>query len=208
MVERVAKKQRLKVYKIFFVLMFSSILSFASQTNQLIEVKSRGGSNAWLVAYERDDNGAWIEVFKTKAILGKNGITQNKKEGDGATPLGLFELKSGFGISQVDTLLPYRVLDGSEHWVDDVNSAHYNTLQTTKSDWSSSEHLISEDLAYRYVVVVEYNTEPIVSGLGSAIFIHVHKGKPTAGCVAVSEDVMVKILKWLNPAKNPKIIIK
>ena len=59
--------------------------------------------------------------------------------------------------------------------------------------------MTTETVAYKYVAVVEYNTANIVKGAGSAIFLHCSKGRPTAGCVSVSEESMVKILGLIKP---------
>ena len=66
-------------------------------------------------------------------------------------------------------------------------------------DWKSAEDLTSETVAYKYVAVIEYNTDNIVNGAGSAIFLHCSKGRPTSGCISVSEDAMVKILGLIKP---------
>ena len=62
---------------------------------------------------------------------------------------------------------------------------------------------------FRYIVVVEYNTDPIVKGAGSAIFIHAWRseGKPTAGCVAMAEEDVRRLIERLDPKLNPHIVI-
>jgi len=56
--------------------------------------------------------------------------------------------------------------------------------------------------------VIDFNTQR-TPYKGSAIFFHIapYSGRGTAGCVGVGEGDLVKILKWINPSKNPKIII-
>ena len=72
-------------------------------------------------------------------------------------------------------------------------------------DFKSAEHLYDHKIAYKYGLVINYNTENIMKGKGSAIFFHVSTNGPTHGCVSVDEDTMVKILKILKP--YAKIII-
>jgi L,D-peptidoglycan transpeptidase YkuD (ErfK/YbiS/YcfS/YnhG family) len=49
---------------------------------------------------------------------------------------------------------------------------------------------------------------PIVKGKGSAIFLHVWKDRgSTVGCVAMPEEIVLKILAWLDPAKKPLIVM-
>jgi D-alanyl-D-alanine dipeptidase len=65
-----------------------------------------------------------------------------------------------------------------------------------------------DDDQYKYGVVIEYNMHPIVKGKGSAIFLHVWKsGDSTLGCVSMSEEMILSILGWLDPAKKPLIIM-
>ena len=54
---------------------------------------------------------------------------------------------------------------------------------------------------------IDYNRWPAVPGKGSAFFLHVTNGAPTAGCVAVPQASLLAIMKWLNPAARPLISI-
>ena len=66
-----------------------------------------------------------------------------------------------------------------------------------------------DDNLYKIGFVIEYNTESRVSGKGSAIFVHIWRSynSPTLGCVAMSEKDLAELLEWLDPLKNPVIII-
>ena len=44
-------------------------------------------------------------------------------------------------------------------------------------------------------------------GAGSAFFLHVAVGAPTAGCVSIPADQLVRILHWLAPDRHPRILI-
>ena len=94
------------------------------------------------------------------------------------------------------------------YWVDDPNSKYYNKRVEgiSNKDWSSAEHM-SEISSYKYGFVIEYNTNPIKKGAGSAIFFHISHNSPTAGCVSVSEDKVLAYLKKLDKSKNPYILI-
>ena len=146
------------------------------------------------------------------AFLGEKGMKYygDVYEMDMCTLTGSYSLTEAFGIyKNPGTKLPYRVLDGSEHWIDDENSPYYNTMQfgDPNGRWTSSEHLSSMGASYNYSIVIDYNRWPVIPGKSSAIFLHVSVGVPTWGCVAVSEDKMVKILNWLDPASNPRILL-
>jgi len=161
---------------------------------------------------KRHDN--WRMAFgPLDAVIGKNGFApaEEKREGDGKTPSGIYPLKMTFGYNEtVKTKMPYRQALADDIWVDDPQADDYNrwtNIQETKA--ASYEMMKREDDQYKYGVVIEYNTDPVIKGNGSAIFLHIWKGKgiPTAGCVAVSEEDIIKILGWLDPKALPVIIM-
>jgi L,D-peptidoglycan transpeptidase YkuD (ErfK/YbiS/YcfS/YnhG family) len=55
--------------------------------------------------------------------------------------------------------------------------------------------------------VIAYNTAR-VPGRGSAVFLHVGTGSATAGCVSLPKSELLKVLHWLRPADNPRIVIR
>jgi L,D-peptidoglycan transpeptidase YkuD (ErfK/YbiS/YcfS/YnhG family) len=58
--------------------------------------------------------------------------------------------------------------------------------------------------AYDFGAVMGYNTAR-TPGLGSAIFLHLTIGTPTAGCVTLPTGELLETLAWLNPAASPQI---
>jgi L,D-peptidoglycan transpeptidase YkuD (ErfK/YbiS/YcfS/YnhG family) len=63
----------------------------------------------------------------------------------------------------------------------------------------SAEALLRDDDAYDVIVVLGHNDAPPVPGRGSAIFLHLSEGRPTAGCIAVDRQDMLKLLPLLSP---------
>lgn len=147
----------------------------------------------------------------TTAYIGKNGVTTNKQEGDGKTPIGEFELGIILGThTNVENKngLEYKQITEELYWVDDIKSKYYNQLvDITKKtkDWNSAEHLIDYPIQYEYLVEIKANPKNIPTK-GSAIFLHCTNNKSTAGCVAVDRNVMKKIIE--NIDKNTKIKIE
>lgn len=149
--------------------------------------------------------------IKTTAYIGKNGVTTNKKEGDGKTPLGEFELGITLGkyektnnINEIN----YMQITENLYWVDDIKSKYYNQLvdiTKTAKDWNSAEHLIDYPIQYEYLIEIKTNPKNIQSK-GSAIFLHCTNNKPTAGCVAIDRNIMKKIIE--NIDEKTKIIIE
>jgi L,D-peptidoglycan transpeptidase YkuD (ErfK/YbiS/YcfS/YnhG family) len=158
-------------------------------------------------------SGHWRQVMgPVPAVLGKRGISLDSREGDMKSPAGMFYIGRSFGWGAKPTgiKLPFTHTTPYDYWVDDVTSADYNRWETWYGDphtqWKSFERLKIPE--YQYAAVIRYNTEPIVKGRGSAIFFHIWPGEDghTAGCTAVSKQNVLKVLKWLDPAKRPVII--
>jgi L,D-peptidoglycan transpeptidase YkuD (ErfK/YbiS/YcfS/YnhG family) len=166
-----------------------------------------------LYAMEKRENN-WQTAFEpVDAVIGRNGFAKagEKREGDGRTPSGIYPLKMTFGYDPtVVAKMPYRQTLADDIWVDDPNADDYNRwVKKTETRAASYEIMKRNDNLYKYGVVIEYNTAPVIKGNGSAIFLHIWKGKgiPTAGCVAVSEEDIIKILGWLDPKASPIIIM-
>lgn len=164
-------------------------------------------------ALERRDD-TWRQAFgPIAAVIGRNGFAPpgEKREGDGRSPTGIFPLKLVFGYGEMSpTRMPYRQAREQDLWADDPESPDYNRwVEKGKTTAASFERLRRDDDLYKYGIVIGYNTDPIVKGHGSAIFFHVWRGpgSSTAGCVAVAEDDLLKILAWLEPAASPMIIM-
>ena len=157
-------------------------------------------------------SGAWQLVFPAFAgSIGEKGFAAigEKREGDGKTPSGIFPLGIAFGYDpSVATKMFYRQATEDDFWVDDVNSEDYNKWVKGQPSAASWEKMKREDDQYKYGVVIEYNTRPVVKGKGSAIFLHVWKpGESTSGCVSTSEEMVLKILGWLDPGRKPLVVM-
>lgn len=177
-----------------------------SASAQLIVVDS-SQSSCEVYFYEKK-NDVWLQKRTSYGIIGKNGATDNKREGDGCTPKGLYSFGIGFGTEPIDTQIEYKIINNNCYWVDDSQSEYYNQwVESDVIEWNSAEHMIEYSEAYHYGVAINYNTNPIVFGAGSAIFVHCMSGSYTAGCIGIPENDMIFIFEWLNSTSNPCIII-
>ncbi len=183
-------------------------LKTVSGNRQLILVTANGysTSNATIQTFEKDGSGKWNQVLNTSGFLGKNGFGK-QKEGDGKTPIGKYTIGTGFGQKgNPGTKLPWRDITSDDVWVDDSDSPLYNTWQSkskTEGQWKSAENMTHR--LYTYGFVINYNTQR-TPGKGSAIFLHTGSSY-TLGCVATSQSNVVSIMKWLDPSKNPVIVM-
>ena len=147
---------------------------------------------------------------KIKCVIGKNGITKNKKEGDLKTPTGIFKLEKIFyrkdRIKFIKTTLKKNYIKKNDGWCDDPASKYYN--RKIKFPFkSSAEKLWRKDSIYDLIIVLNYNFNPIIKNKGSAIFLHICKKNyaPTKGCVAINKKDMMNLL--VNIKSNTKLII-
>ena len=162
-----------------------------------------------VLAYERIDK-EWNMVHITQGFVGRNGVITEKREGDGSTPIGDYTFGMAFGVADdPGSKLKYTKLTDNDVWVDDVKSKFYNQwsqMDNPDIDWDSIEHLIKYPEAYKYVLSINYNTDPIIPGNGSAIFLHCSTDRPTAGCISVSDDSMVFFLKFVDEITQISIL--
>ena len=150
-----------------------------------------------------------IEDFIFKCSVGKNGLSKLKKEGDLKTPKGIFGLEHLYfrndRIKQPLTKLKSIKIKKSMGWCDEPNNKKYNKLiQTNKK--ISHEKLFRKDSKYDLLIPIKYNSNKIIPGMGSCIFLHLTKDyKPTKGCIAIKKKDFLIMLKLIN--KNTKIKI-
>jgi L,D-peptidoglycan transpeptidase YkuD (ErfK/YbiS/YcfS/YnhG family) len=176
---------------------------------QLVTVTAASyhATRAVLTAYRRAD-GRWRRVFGPWAAwIGRNGMAPPgaKREGDGRTPSGTFGFGFFFGVDpDPGVLFPYRRVHAYDFWDDDPASPLYNLWVDASQANPGADPEPMDVSAYDYGAVIAYNTTR-TPGLGSAIFLHINIGTPTAGCVTLPVSELLKILRWLNPADSPRI---
>lgn len=133
------------------------------------------------------------------AVIGKNGLTTHKREGDLCTPVGHFTLRKVYyradRIEPPVSALPVVPMTQHDGWCDDPTSLFYNQFITCPHP-DRHEALWREDHVYDLVVVIGYNDDPPIAGHGSAIFMHLQRPErtPTEGCVALTEQDLRAVL--------------
>ena len=187
----------------------------AGESNQMLLVVGNKTElfSAKIYPFEKH-NGKWSLIDKPiDSTIGKNGfaLPGKKKEGDGKTPSGIYPLEFAFGYSPgIRTKMNYLQSTEDDVWIDDADSVDYNQwVKRGRINANSFEDMKRNDNKYKYGIVIGYNRNPVIRGLGSAIFFHVWGGKEksTAGCIAMSEENIITILEWLDPSKKPLVIM-
>jgi L,D-peptidoglycan transpeptidase YkuD (ErfK/YbiS/YcfS/YnhG family) len=188
----------------------------AASVRQVIIVNARKAQDnvGVLTAYSRMGT-CWTRLSRgVPAELGIEGLALHKHEGDGKTPEGIFSLATTvYGIGpRLSTALRYHHVVCGDWWDEQPGTTRYNQFVHVACEAPSpfgakSEPLWTIQPQYQHFLVINYNTAPIRSGLGSAIFFHVSVGRPTAGCVAIGAAALERIIGWLNPMAHPEIVI-
>lgn len=213
-------------------------LAFASdfnlgeiQTQQLVMVITDNADaiQGQLSTYEKDNLGKWQRHrLANQVVIGRTGLAwgkglhpqqqgQQKKEGDGKAPAGIFRLGEAFGyLDKINTSLNYSPMSANDFCIDVNGSPLYNQIVSTAkvgkaaikgSSEPMRRDIHKQDHLYKKGIVIAHNPNNI-SGEGSCIFMHLWRAnnKPTAGCTAMAEPEFDALLAWLNTSKRPILV--
>ena len=185
-----------------------------------------------LTRFERDGTAGWRQVEASAPIaVGRNGSAwgiglhpeqsgdPRKQEGDGRAPAGVFALGDAFGYAAtLRTGLVYAPMQAS-HWCIDVPASPlYNRIVDSRETGEAAVQGSTEpmrrdlhadgDVRYKEGFVILHNPGN-VAGAGSCIFAHLWKapGEPTAGCTAMAEPVMDRVIAWLDRRQQPVFVL-
>lgn len=203
------------------------------QARQAVVVVTPGweANQGTLRTFERTD-GAWHEVGTAQSVtVGRNGSAWGlglhpggqpgpvKREGDGRSPAGVFGIGEAFGYAdKARTALPYAAMQASHYCMDVSGSPLYNRIvdvDTVGADAvaGSTEPMRLDlrkpgDQRYRLGFVIEHNPQARPKA-GSCIFAHLWKqpGEATAGCTAMADPTMDRLLAWLRPEQRPVFVL-
>ena len=189
-------------------------------------------SYAKVRAYEKKADGTWSTVIDaTPARLGYSGSVKGsaRRQGTGKTPIGTFSIVTTFGrLADPGTRMPYVKFDRNDAWTYNPRSpSTYNLFQTADRSWRSFgdyvEWLWRYGSQYNYVAVLDYNLpkgevrtgadgirraeNPANTSKGGGISLHVSNGKVTAGCIAIPQAQMAQVMRWIDPAKQPVVVV-
>ncbi|MFD7326488.1 hypothetical protein ACFV9D_36345 [Streptomyces sp. NPDC059875] len=162
--------------------------------------ETRDTNVATAVLYERDKAGKWRRAAGPwNAHNALRGWTEEHWAGDLRTPIGVFGLGDAGGrLPDPGAKLPY---DHDEEFV------------------SPGTGFLGEPLegSFDYVVAIDYNRIPGMTPLdkerplgqerGGGVWIHVDHGGPTQACISLTADGMRQLLRALDPAKKPVIVM-
>jgi L,D-peptidoglycan transpeptidase YkuD (ErfK/YbiS/YcfS/YnhG family) len=148
--------------------------------------------------------------LKFRCAVGKAGIKKKEKEGDNVTPRGIFKITRMYyrpdRIKNIVTEIKKTKIIKNMAWCDDPSSILYNQ-QIKLPNKFNHEKLYRNDDLYDLILVLNYNTNPIIKNKGSAIFVHIAKKnyKKTKGCIALKKKHLIELIYKIK--KNTKIKI-
>jgi L,D-peptidoglycan transpeptidase YkuD (ErfK/YbiS/YcfS/YnhG family) len=212
----------------------AAILDRIEKTDQVIIVTApnRASTAGTLRTYEKRGDSWQIVQGNTRAQLGYGGLVKAdaRRQGTGTTPIGTFAITSAFGRAKnPGTTVDYIRVDRNDAWTYNPRvPSTYNIFQSVNKSWKPYgnyvEMLWDYGYQYDYVAVMDFNlpagpirtkpngvrvtNQPGDLRRGGGIFLHVDNGKKTAGCIAIDRSVMKEVMVWLDPTKNPVIVVE
>ena len=140
---------------------------------------------------------------------------RQRHEGDGTTPEGIFSIGSTmYGNSpNPGVRYAYHQLVPGDYWDENpATGARYNTFEhSTNTNCAANpfggdtECLWKEVAPYPSFAVINFNI-PATGAFGSGVFLHA-SGGATAGCVSLGLGDLITVLRWLDPAAHPEVVL-
>ncbi|TVL92633.1 hypothetical protein CD790_12410 [Streptomyces sp. SAJ15] len=171
------------------------------EARQAVVVTGKGAdsSDSTVVLYERTADG-WRAAGPTwPAHNALRGWTDDHRAGDLRSPRGVFTLTDAGGrLPDPGARLPY----------------HRSAAFVVNGTGFRGEPLAG---SFDYVVAIDYNrvrgtspmdwSRPLGAAKGGGIWIHVDHGGPTQGCVSLIKPHMRALLRALDPARDPVVVM-
>lgn len=203
----------------------------ASRQMVLVITPDWNADHGVLRAFERSAQG-WTPVVAAQDVtVGRSGSAwgiglnapqsdaPQKREGDGRAAAGVYRVGDVFGYAaSADTRMPYAAMTDTDWCVDVDGSPYYNQIVDAKKVGDHAVAGASEpmrrdlhmdgDQRYKIGFVIEHNAKGKAGG-GSCIFAHLWASPTdaTAGCTAMPEPVMRRLVAWMKPEEQPVFVL-
>ncbi len=203
----------------------------ANSSQCVVGISKNWDSSYVSLAYYEKEGGVWQMVGeKWSGRLGKNGSVWGrglhpippgvrlKKEGDGRSPAGVFDLGGVWGAAKGVRKHPetfYHQVSSRDLWVEDGASEYYNQFLTLdhepRTDWEKAAQMKQNDYPQSLKMFIGHNSPPnAVPHGGSSIFFHIWRrgGKAaTAGCTTMVEERLRMLIAKVDPSRRPLYIL-
>ena len=164
-----------------------------------------------MIIYLINNHTLKVDDFYFQCVIGKNGTSNKKIEGDKKTPIGTYKIGDLYYRKdrsvKPETKLKCIEIKKNMGWCDDVNHPKkYNKLIKISKN-IKHEKLNRRDHKYDLLIPIKYNFKKPKVGLGSCIFLHLNnKYKPTMGCISLNKRDFLIMLKLINKNTQIKLI--
>ena len=170
-------------------------------TRQVLVVAGAGhdSSTARVTFYEAR-GGGWSAVASWPGHVGRSGWSERHVEGDLRTPVGVYRLSDAGGrLPAPSARLPYH---------------RSNLFRAPESGPGFGDSAAD---AFDHVIAIDYNRvagrspldreRPLGPGRGGGIWLHLDHNGPTHGCVSVPKAGLQLLLRRLDPALQPVVVM-
>lgn len=169
-----------------------------ADSGQVVAVYGEGEDDAdsTIVLYTKNGS-TWDKIRSWQGHNGKRGWTRNHHEGDKRSPVGVFTLSDAGGVlADPGTKLPYTrsgSFQAPRYW--------------SASHWHDFDYVIAIDYNRVKGTVPNDPTRPQGRSKGGSIWLHMDHGSGTSACVSLSKSGMEYLLRTLDPAQYPVIVM-
>lgn len=215
----------------FSVAMVSAFELPAGSSQCIVGVADGWNSSHVTLSYFEKKGGQWQRVgIEWKGRLGAKGLVWGrgihptpsgaplKKEGDGRSPAGVFDLGGVWGSHKSVKKHPrtfYHQVTSRDLWVEDGDSKFYNQFVTLEhepsSEWEKKAQMIQNDYAHSLKMFIAHNASPtIVPHGGSSIFFHIWRrdgASASAGCTTMAEKKLSWLIATVDPGRRPLYVL-
>ncbi|MGF1432420.1 L,D-transpeptidase family protein, partial [Kitasatospora sp. LaBMicrA B282] len=178
---------------------FTAKIPAASTQVVLASGADKNSANATVTLWSRTPDGRWRPGTAWPAHNGDGGWSADKHNNDLHSPIGVFTLSDAGGLkADPGSKLPY----------------HQDGGFVASGTGFNGESLAG---AFDYVVAIDYNRvvgtspldtrEPLGEAKGGGVWLHVDHGGPTHACVSLAEADLLQLIRTLDPAAHPVIVM-
>lgn len=167
---------------------------------------------------------AWKGRLGSKGLVWGRGLHSNpkgavlKKEADGRSPAGVFDLGGVWGVHEKIKKHPktfYHQVTTRDLWVEDSDSKYYNQFlsldREPKTEWEKKAQMVQDDYPHSLKMFIGHNAYPkAVAGGGSSIFFHIWRREgaaASAGCTTMPENKLRELIATVDPGRRPLYVL-
>jgi L,D-peptidoglycan transpeptidase YkuD (ErfK/YbiS/YcfS/YnhG family) len=221
-------------FVVFYLLGMINLSAFElpeKSTQCVVGISEGWDSSHVTLTYHEKTGGKWKQVGESwKGRLGSKGLVWGrglhsnpsgavlKKEADGRSPAGVFNLGGVWGVHEKVKKHPktfYHRVTTRDLWVEDPHSKFYNQFlsldREPKTEWEKEARMVQDDHAHSLKMFIGHNAYPnTVADGGSSIFFHIWRREgaaASAGCTTMPENKLRELIATVDPGRRPLYVL-